>query len=67
MLATTSLEHRRDAVARLLKIQLRNYPEHVIAQAVRVAHDTLTADPGSAFRAIVAAEKHAQARMAGRS
>jgi hypothetical protein len=60
-----SLRHRRKAVARLLKIHLRTYPEHVIAQAIRVATNALTADRRSAFRAILAAERHAQARMGG--
>jgi hypothetical protein len=48
-----------------LKIHLRDYPEHVIAQAVRAACRVLTAEPGSAHRAILAGERYAQARMAG--
>lgn len=64
MLANASNNRRRKAIGRLLKIQLRDYPEHVVAQAIRVADKALTADPASAFRAIQAGEQHAQARMA---
>lgn len=64
MLADASRNRRRKAIERLLKIQLQNYPEHVVAQAIRVADKALTADPASAFRAILAGEQHAQARMA---
>lgn len=65
MLAAAPLARRSDAVARLLKIHLRQYPEHVVAQAVREARRVLTVQPGSAHRAIVAGEQHARARMAG--
>jgi hypothetical protein len=65
MHTTISIQRRRDAVARLLKILLQDYPEHVIAQAIRQAAEVLSADPGSAHRAIQAAEQLAQARMAG--
>ena len=64
MLVNASNNRRRKAIERLLKIQLRDYPEHVVAQAVRVADKALIADPTSAFRAIQAGEQHAQARMA---
>lgn len=62
---TISIQRRREAVTRLLKILLQDYPEHVVAQAVREASMMLSADPGSAHRAIRAAEQLAQARMAG--
>lgn len=64
MLASASNNRRRKAIERLLRIQLRDYPEHVVAQAIRVADTALTADPGSAFRAIQAGEQHALSRMA---
>ncbi len=56
---------RREAVARILQIHLGNYPEHVIAQAIREAWRVLTDEPRSARRAILAGKRLAQARMAG--
>lgn len=64
MLQPIHIKRRLDAISRLLKIHLKDYPEHVIAQAVREATKVLTADPRSAYRAITAAERLAQARMA---
>jgi hypothetical protein len=58
------LSRRHAAIARLLKIHLQSYPEHVIAQAIREAWKVLTLEPHSAHRAISAGERHAQARMA---
>jgi len=49
VLITISLDRRGDAITRLLKIQLRNYPEHVVAQAIRKAHQMLTSDPNPAL------------------
>ncbi len=65
MFAAPPLARRSDAVARLLKIHLRHYPEHVVAQAAREARRVLTVQPGSAHRAIVAGEQYARARMVG--
>lgn len=66
LLTTAAHMRRRAAIGRLLKIHLRGYPDHVVAQAIREAGRVLTAEPGSAHRAILAGERHAQARMAGR-
>jgi hypothetical protein len=63
MPAATPIVRRRKAVTRLLKIHLRDYPEHVVAQAVRAACGVLTAQPGSAHRAILAGERYAKERM----
>lgn len=66
MLTTTHFTRRRDAITRLLKIHLRNYPEHVVAQAIREAGKVLSADPTSACRAIRAGELYAWTRMEAR-
>lgn len=60
----TTLTRRRDAIAGLLKLELWNYPEHVVAQAVREAGRVLKRDPFSAYRAIRAGEELAARRMA---
>jgi len=57
------LARRRAAVARLLKLHLRHYPEHVVAQAIAKASIVLTVERGSAHRAILRGELHAQGRM----
>lgn len=53
----------RAVIARFLKVRLRSYPEHVIVQALREADKVFCADASSAYRAILAAEQLAQARM----
>ncbi len=58
-------QHRRlDAVTRVLKIQLRQYPEHVVYQALREARRVLSADPQALGRAMREAQLHAWIRFA---
>lgn len=57
-------DRRRDAIAALLKVYLRCYPEHVVAQAIRAAREVLTDHPLSFYQAVGIGKQHARGRMA---
>jgi hypothetical protein len=62
--AANARDRRRDAIAALLKVYLRCYPEHVVAQAIRSAREVLTDHPLSFNQAIGIGKQYARGRMA---